>query len=87
MKKAIRTPDEPRDGLRKAALGYALAMSLVLDLGVCVAGGVWLDRRLGTSPVWTLIGVLGGCVLGAATVWLVNRLAGAEASKSKRPPT
>ncbi len=32
-----------------------LGMEFVITFGVIVAGGYWLDRWLGTLPVWTLI--------------------------------
>ena len=45
---------------RYSGLGLQLAGSLVLFM----LGGSWLDKRLGTSPVLTLIGALVGASAG-----------------------
>ena len=45
---------------RYSGLGLQLAGSLLLFM----LGGSWLDKRLGTSPVLTLIGALVGATAG-----------------------
>lgn len=49
----------------------ALAAS---QLGLMVAagllGGLWLDRSMGTSPLWGIIGLIGG--FGSGIVFLVR---------------
>ena len=57
-----------------AALGFEIAFSVVGGL----LGGLWLDGRLGTSPLL----LIAGCVLGmgGATVRLLSYL------KRLRPP-
>ncbi len=42
--------------LRLMGLGWYVAMSIILG----TAGGLWLDRRLGTLPLFTLLGVIAG---------------------------
>ena len=42
--------------LRLMGLGWYIALSIVLGTG----GGLWLDRRLGTIPLFTLLGVVVG---------------------------
>ncbi len=37
-------------------LGWYVAMCIILG----TAGGLWLDRRLGTLPLFTLLGVIAG---------------------------
>ena len=45
--------------LRLLGLGWYIAGSIILGTG----GGLWLDRQLGTLPLFTLLGVLGGSVV------------------------
>ena len=42
--------------LRLMGLGWYIATSIILG----TAGGLWLDRRLGTLPLFTLLGVIAG---------------------------
>ena len=42
--------------LRLMGLGWYIALSIVLGTG----GGLWLDRRLGTIPLFTILGVIAG---------------------------
>ncbi len=42
--------------LRLMGLGWYIAISIVLG----TAGGLWLDHRLGTLPLFTLLGVIAG---------------------------
>lgn len=46
--------------LRLLGIGWYVALCIALGIG----GGVWLDRWLGTDPVFTLFGLFLG--LGAA---------------------
>lgn len=46
-----------------AALRFAGAVVLFLF------GGLALDRRIGTTPLFTLVGALGGAVLGFLSVY------------------
>jgi F0F1-type ATP synthase assembly protein I len=45
---------------RYSGLGLQLAGSVVLFM----LGGSWVDRRIGTEPLLTIIGALGGGALG-----------------------
>ena len=45
--------------MRLMGLGWYVALSIILG----AIGGLWLDRRLDTLPLFTLIGVLLGTVL------------------------
>ena len=42
--------------LRLMGLGWYIAISIVLG----IVGGWWLDRWLGTLPLFTILGVLAG---------------------------
>ena len=44
--------------MRLLGLGWYVAIAIVLG----IAGGIWLDNRLGTLPLFTLLGVLLGSV-------------------------
>ncbi len=46
--------------LQFVGVGWYIALCIVLG----TLGGVWLDRRLGTVPLFSLLGILGGVALG-----------------------
>jgi F0F1-type ATP synthase assembly protein I len=47
-------------GSEFAGVGLQFAITLVLF----ALGGVWLDKKLGTSPWFVIVGVFGGAALG-----------------------
>lgn len=47
-------------GSQFAGIGIQFALSIV----VFAFAGIWLDKRLGTSPLFVLVMVLGGAGLG-----------------------
>ena len=57
--------------------GLGAYLALFSEIGVVllvttlagVAGGYWLDQRLGTLPVFVLVGFLGGAGVGAVGIW------------------
>jgi F0F1-type ATP synthase assembly protein I len=51
-------------GTEFAGVGLQFAVTLV----VFALAGIWLDRRLGTSPWLLIVGVLGGAGLGLWTM-------------------
>mgnify|MGYP003577365222 CR=1 FL=1 len=53
-------------GSQFAGIGIQFAVSIV----IFAFAGVWLDRRLGTSPIFVLLMVLGG---GALAFWTMVR--------------
>ena len=68
-------PEDPRSSLgtvgRFAGLGFQLVASILLFL----YGGQWLDRRLGTDPIFLLLGVFIGA---AAAIYSMYRSLRAE---------
>lgn len=58
------SPDE-RERLGAVGAATGIGCSIVVTLIVLIGGGIALDRITGTSPVFTLIGVVLG-LLGAA---------------------
>lgn len=51
------------------ALFSEIAFVLLIAVLAGVLGGYWLDQRLGTVPVFALIGFAFGCVGGAVACW------------------
>jgi ATP synthase protein I len=68
-------PEDPRSSLgtvgRFAGLGFQLVASIFLFL----YGGQWVDRRLGTDPIFLLLGVFIGA---AAAIYSMYRSLMAE---------
>ncbi len=53
-----------RDTLRALALATQLGFAVAGPLVLGIAGGIWLDHRLGTAPLFLLLGTALG--IGAA---------------------
>ena len=70
--------------MREAApllgLGTTLAVTVLAGLG----GGYWLDGRLGTRPVFLLLGGVFG--LGAAMVYFIRAVAGQSTRQAGPKP-
>ncbi len=56
------------------ALAFATSIGLTVALLVAagVVGGMWLDKVWGTSPLWTVIGLLLGLGIGG---WILVKRA------------
>jgi F0F1-type ATP synthase assembly protein I len=65
----------PSGGLLQGQVAFSLALGLALDLAVCIALGFWADRRFGTRPWFTLLGIALGLGTSVATVYAVTRSA------------
>jgi hypothetical protein len=48
--------------LREAAPYLGIGVTLAATMGLCLAGGYWADRRLGTTPWLFLTGMVFGVV-------------------------
>lgn len=59
-----RGEDGSRGYLRYVTLGTQLAVTIVLG----VLGGIWLDGRWGTSPIFSVVGSVLGIGLGMGVV-------------------
>jgi F0F1-type ATP synthase assembly protein I len=53
--------------LRLTGLGWYVAACILIG----VLGGLWLDRRVGVTPLFTLLGVVFGCLLA---FWGIYRM-------------
>ena len=66
--------------LRLTGLGWYVAVCIVLS----ILGGLWLDRRLGVLPLFTLLGAVVGSAAAFFGVYrTVAPLAGGRDNKSK----
>ena len=65
-----RGSEGPNDGY---GAGYALltvSLTFALTVVLFLLGGRWLDRRLNSAPIFTLIGLLAGLGLGGFWAYL-----------------
>jgi ATP synthase protein I len=71
MEPDAKPPGEPRSANWGIAfdLGLRLGISVILGLG----GGLLLDSWLGTSPIFTLVGMVLGIGAAMYTIWDVAR--------------
>jgi F0F1-type ATP synthase assembly protein I len=66
------SPDRGSDPVRGAVEFLTLGLTVAVALLVCVALGYLVDRWLGTSPWFTLVGVVLG--IAAAVLLTVSRV-------------
>jgi F0F1-type ATP synthase assembly protein I len=73
----------PTDGGRWAAAGGLATLGLVIGLCVALgmAGGYWLDRKLGTAPVFGVIGLILGSAAALREVLRAVRLSRRDGSR------
>ena len=68
---------ERPDGGRRPAQNWGIALDLGLRMGVSVilglGGGLVVDNWLGTSPIFTLVGMVLGVGAAMYTIWDVAR--------------
>lgn len=70
-----------RNQLRLLAIASQLGFGIAGPLIVFIAGGVFLDKKIGTSPLFLLVGVVFGLIgAGYAMYDLVRKL------PTNRPP-
>lgn len=62
---------EPGRGAAYLALFSEIGFVLLVTTLAGVGLGYWVDTRLGTVPVFVLIGLFVGMGLGARAVWLL----------------
>ncbi len=61
----VTEPQEPDGKRRQSPLAYmSLGIELVLPVMLLTYGGYWLDSRLGTLPLFLILGVLLGMAAG-----------------------
>ena len=70
--------------LREAAPLLGLGMTLAVTVLAGLGGGYWLDGRLGTRPVFLLLG--GALGAGAALVYFIKTVASPSKNQTGRKP-
>ncbi len=77
---AARASPRPAAAGRAAASGYGMAMRLAIELvaalGVSVFLGLWLDRELGSAPLFLILLLIMGMAAGFMNVYRVVHGAG-----------
>ncbi len=74
-----------RATLRALALVSGLGFAIAIPLGLFLAGGLWLDGRFGTAPLFMLLGILLGLVAAGFSIKELLAFQRGEArGKSKR---
>jgi F0F1-type ATP synthase assembly protein I len=71
----------PDEGLGAGQKYFALGLKFAGGIVLFMAGGFALDRWLGVTPLFTLVGTLGGAVLSFLSVY---RQLQADAEKERR---
>ena len=65
---------EPGRGWAYLALFSEIGLTLLVTTLVGVLGGYWLDGRLGTLPIFAIIGFLAGAGVGTLGIYrLISR--------------
>ncbi|MFN8590669.1 MAG: AtpZ/AtpI family protein [Thermomicrobiales bacterium] len=69
-----RSPTPQQQDLRVVGVATGLGCSIVVTFLVCIVGGLVIDRRFDTAPVWTLIGLALGLAAAGYQLWELVRL-------------
>ena len=54
--------EKPERNYQTIGLAVTMGFGIAISLAVLVGGGVWLDIRLNSAPLWTIIGLALGLV-------------------------
>jgi F0F1-type ATP synthase assembly protein I len=57
-----------RTSLRALGLVSGIGFAIAIPLGLLFLGGLWLDERLGTQPLFMMVGILLGLIAAGATI-------------------
>lgn len=68
----MNAPDGPNRGYGEGWRYVSYTISFAVAVALWALGGVWLDRRLGTLPLFTILGTFVG--MGTAGYWLIARV-------------
>lgn len=72
----MKSPGGPNKAYGEGWIYVSHGITFAIAVALWALGGVWVDRRLGTMPLFTLIGTIGGMFLAGA--WLVQRVRAGE---------
>lgn len=73
-----------RDFAEYGSIGISWVISSLLYVYLCFRGGAWVDAKLGTDPLFTLVGLLVG--IGMSLYSLVEQLLRIESAWRKGKP-
>ena len=51
------------------SLTFSIGITLFVTLGLCVLGGMWLDRYFDTNPWLTVVGIILGVVSSFSSIY------------------
>lgn len=68
--------------VRYANLAFSFGITMIAAVFLGIYGGWWMDRRLGTFPVFLVVGIFLGVGIGFYSLWC--ELAGLMEKKPKR---
>ena len=54
--------------LRALGLVAGIGFAIAIPLAIFFLGGLWLDERLGTQPLFMMVGILLGLIAAGATI-------------------
>ena len=54
--------EKPEQKYQTIGLAVTMGFGIAISLAVLVGGGVWLDIRLNSAPLWTIIGLALGLI-------------------------
>jgi F0F1-type ATP synthase assembly protein I len=77
-----------RSTIRSVAIASGFGCSIISLLVVAVGGGIWIDQRFDSGPLWTLVGI--GLALASIVfefVLLVRSSRGEARADSRRSPS
>lgn len=70
---------------RILALTSGLGCSVMVILLAFIGGGIYLDRRLDTVPIWTVVGVVIALTLVGFQLWMIVRISREKAAQVPWP--
>ncbi|MCA9102565.1 MAG: AtpZ/AtpI family protein [Pirellulales bacterium] len=76
----MTTEPDGRSALAVALSWVSTLTTVALEMALPCLAGVWLDRRLGTRIVFTVLGAMGGLALG---VYHLIKIAAAQNKRRK----
>ena len=66
----LKGPEEPDSPMVAAGRFSGYGLQLALSVGLFMAAGWWVDGKLGTKPLLTILGALGGGAAGFYSLYL-----------------
>jgi F0F1-type ATP synthase assembly protein I len=68
----VKTPDGPNRAYGEGWIYVSHGITFAVAVVLWALAGIWLDRRLGTMPLFTVLGTVVG--MGLSGFWLLNRV-------------